>query len=92
MYSVVHARRYSFQDEKTGRTIKGTKLTVLGESVSATDETGRSVLNFSGSYELYETVAGRLPAQCNLDLEIKMQGGKPTPVVKAVTIVPKDGK
>ena len=78
---VLHASRYSFTDENTGRTIEGSKVTYLGESVQHKDSKGCQIITLSGPHDVYSNLPN-LPADLDLYISVQMKGSpKPKPVM-----------
>jgi hypothetical protein len=80
---LLHARRYDFADEKTGRKVQGVKLTYLTGDIEHTDDQmGQVPLSISAPYETWRDL-GAVPGF--YDVEFRQRPGKGgKPELKAV--------
>lgn len=75
-YKVVHAKRYDFKDESTGRQVAGCKIQAISpESLNSSSERGCQILSFSASPEIWSSLQN-VPGEYELDLQPVAQGSK----------------
>jgi hypothetical protein len=79
-YTVVHAKRYAFTDEKTGRALHGAKVTVLDQYKELSDDKGlgasrgREPLVIDASFDVYEQLI-KIPADYEFDVATSTKKG-----------------
>lgn len=68
-HHVLHVSRYDFKDD-SGRTVRGAKVTYLGESQNDEKSRGNPVIKINGPYELFEKFH-KVPSTYEMDFAQK---------------------
>lgn len=66
-HTVVHVKRFKFQDEKQQKQISGCKVTVLEDLNESSDEKGKAVIVANCPYDFFQ-LFDRLPGSYDLDV------------------------
>lgn len=76
--TILHARRFKFVDEKTGRPVEGARFTYNSSSSKVRDdERGSKPVEVKGAYDLYDQLI-QVPGYYNADFEPRTDGkGQP---------------
>jgi hypothetical protein len=85
---VLHVTKYDFEDQKTGRKIRGCKVSYLGDKQEEPNAKGLPVCTVTAPIELWDRF-GQLPANYNVEFFQKPVGKKVELAIKEASFAPK---